>query len=89
MAVCCMTGQDYDSIELQIKIDGMVCDGCSSRVQEALEKTAGVKSVDVNLDKGVATLSLEAATQMDAFNEFPKLIEVIKELGFDAEPYFS
>lgn len=27
------------------QVDGMVCDGCSSRVEEALAKMAGVKKV--------------------------------------------
>lgn len=88
MSVVCSANAD-DCLELQIKIDGMVCDGCSSRVQEALEKTQGVKAVDVNLEKGLATLQLDAPTQMDAFNSFPKLIDIIKDLGFDAEPYFG
>ena len=46
----------------------MVCDGCSSRVEEALAKMPGVKAVKVDLDKGVATVQLEAASQIDAFN---------------------
>lgn len=32
-------------VEVQLKVDGMVCEGCSSRVEEALQKMAGVKKV--------------------------------------------
>lgn len=72
-----------------LQIDGMVCDGCSSRVLEALQKLPGVKNVAVDLDKGVATVELAAASQLDAFNEIPKLIATVIELGFEAEPHFE
>lgn len=86
---CCAASDDSDVVELQLKIDGMVCDGCSSRVLEALQKLPGVKNVAVDLDKGVATVELAAASQLDAFNEIPKLIATVIELGFEAEPHFE
>ena len=46
----------------------MVCDGCSSRVEETLAKMPGVNAVRVDLDKGIATVQLAAASQIDAFN---------------------
>jgi len=67
----------------------MVCDGCSSRVLEALQKVPGVKKVDVDLDKGLATIEVEAASQTDALNAMPKLIDTVKDLGFEAEPHFD
>ena len=67
----------------------MVCDGCSSRVLEALQKISGVKSVHVDLEKGLATLEISATSQVDAFNELPKFIDTVKELGFEAEPFFG
>ena len=30
-----------------LKVDGMVCDGCSSRVEETLQKMAGAKKVRI------------------------------------------
>ena len=66
-----------------------MCDGCSSRVLEALQQFPGVKSVLVDLEKGIASVELTAATQTDAFNELPKLIETVTELGFEAQPYFE
>ena len=85
----CSAASADEAVELQLKIDGMVCDGCSSRVLEALQKLPGVKSVEVDLEKGVATLTVEAASQVDAFNTLPKLIEVVTELGFEAQPHFE
>lgn len=67
----------------------MVCDGCSSRVLEALQKIPNVTSVDVNLGKGIATIQIEASSQLDAFNWMPHLIEIIKDLGFEAAPHFD
>ncbi len=32
-------------MEVQLKVGGMVCDGCSSRVEEMLQTMAGVKKV--------------------------------------------
>jgi copper chaperone CopZ len=64
----------------------MVCDGCSSRVLEALQKMPGVA---VDLEKGVATVELAAASQLDAFNEIPKLIATVTDLGFEAQPHFE
>lgn len=67
----------------------MVCDGCSSRVEEALQKLPGVNKVVVDLDKGLATVEVQAATQMDAFNAMPQMIETISSLGFEAQPHFD
>ena len=67
----------------------MVCDGCSSRVLEALQGMSGVKAVTVDLEKGLATVEVAAATQTDAFNEMPRLIACITDLGFEAEPHFE
>jgi hypothetical protein len=42
-AVCSASADDI--VEVELKVDGMVCDGCSSRVAEALQKLPGVKQV--------------------------------------------
>ncbi|EFN56470.1 hypothetical protein CHLNCDRAFT_145140 [Chlorella variabilis] len=87
-AVVCSAAGD-DVVEVQLKVDGMVCEGCSSRVEEALQKMAGVKKVQVDLEKGLATVQVEAASQIDAFNAVQPLAEAIKGLGFEAEPHFG
>jgi copper chaperone CopZ len=88
-AVCCSADADTDLMELQLKIDGMVCSGCSDRVVDALKNLPQVKSVEVSLEQGIATVQLEAATQIDAFNSIPKLLECVTELGFEAQPHFG
>lgn len=67
----------------------MVCDGCSGRVIEALQKLPGVKAVTVDLETKLATIQVEAASQIDAFNAMPKMIETVVELGFEAAPHFE
>lgn len=47
-----------------VKINGMKCEHCSSRVQSALEKLDSVKSVKVNLDKKEAVISGEVDDQL-------------------------
>ncbi len=45
--------------------------------------------VNVDLAKGIATVHVEAASQLDAFNAMPKMVETITGLGFEAQPHFS
>jgi hypothetical protein len=35
LSIC--TGEEEETVELEIKVEGMVCGGCSSRVEEALK----------------------------------------------------
>lgn len=51
-------------MEITLKIEGMQCGHCSSRVKAALEKVAGVSSAEVSHETGVAVItgeSLDAA----------------------------
>lgn len=51
-------------MEITIKIEGMQCGHCSSRVKATLEKVAGVASAEVSHETGVAVItgeSLDAA----------------------------
>jgi copper chaperone CopZ len=88
-AVVCVAEPLDGCVELTLKVSGMVCDGCSSRVEEALKKAAGVKAAAVDLERGVATVQVEAADQIAAFNALPALIETVSGLGFEAEPHFA
>lgn len=51
-------------MEITIKIEGMQCGHCSSRVKAALEKVEGVASAEVSHETGTAVItgdSLDAA----------------------------
>jgi copper chaperone CopZ len=88
--VSCHTNNQQISFMLCIlQVDGMVCSGCSDRVLEALQKCDGVKNVAVDLESGLATIVLSVASQVEAFNTLPKLMDIVNELGFEAQPHFT
>ncbi len=43
-----------------LHVEGMMCPNCAKHVREALEKVAGVASVDVQLAEKTAAVSLSA-----------------------------
>jgi hypothetical protein len=54
-----------------------------------LQQTLKSMQVHVDLEKGLATVQVEADSQLDALNAVQPLAEAVKGLGFDAEPYFA
>ncbi len=46
-------------MEITLKIEGMQCGHCSSRVRAALEKVAGVASAEVSHETGTAVIKGE------------------------------
>jgi len=61
----------------EIKIDGMMCSHCTSRVKQILESIEGVRNVDVNLDKKTAYF------ECDDFNAvFSKAEPAITAAGY-------
>lgn len=59
-----------------IKVSGMSCMHCSSRVQKALEALDGVTSVKVELESGLATVSGD-------FDD-GAAVKAIEDAGYDA-----
>lgn len=49
-------------MEITLKIEGMQCGHCSSRVKAALEKVAGVASAEVSHETGTAVITARAST---------------------------
>jgi copper chaperone len=61
--------------QVEIEVAGMSCNHCVQSVKNALGKIAGVKQVEVNLERGLATV--------DGENLLPENIsKAIEELGF-------
>jgi hypothetical protein len=55
-----------------------------------MQGLAGVDSAEVALDSGIAKIHVEAAGQLDAlYTQLPRLVDAIRELGFDAEAHFG
>ncbi len=65
----------------QIKVSGMTCGACAVSVKRGLEKTKGVKTADVSVEKGLATVVYDDS-QVNA----QQLREAINKTGFKAEP---
>ncbi|KAK3264322.1 hypothetical protein CYMTET_26931 [Cymbomonas tetramitiformis] len=80
--------EDDDLMEVDIKVEGMVCGGCSGNVAKALEKVEKVEKVEVNLETGVASVWLNVETMGDALEALPSLVGAVTDAGFDAEPVF-
>ncbi len=65
----------------QIKVSGMTCGACAVSVKTALTRTKGVKSADVNMAKGLATVVYD-----DNQVSEQQLLDAINKTGFKAEP---
>lgn len=63
-------------MEISMKIEGMMCGHCSSRVKGALEKVAGVESAEVSHENGTAVVR---GTALDA----NVLKTAVEDQGFD------
>jgi len=66
-----------DARVLELKVDGMHCNGCVTSVQRALSEVSGVTDAEVRLDEGLALIR---------GNDFSvqELIEAVQSLGFEA-----
>lgn len=62
-----------------IQIDGMTCNGCTASVQKALQAQAGVHSISVSLEDGLAGVGYD-----ETLVTVQQLLEAIDEAGFDA-----
>src|SRR5688500_8441807 len=65
--------------KITIPVTGMHCASCQSRVQSALQKTAGVSDASVSLLLNNATVSYD-----EKVVEPKKLVEAIRSTGYDA-----
>jgi P-type Cu+ transporter len=69
-----------DTARVSVPVTGMTCAACSSRVQRALERTAGVREASVNLMTRNAAIAYDPAAVTPA-----RLVDVIRDTGYDAE----
>ena len=68
--------EDVIYLKKTIKIKGMKCDKCASRVKNALEKFDEINKVEVNLDDG--SVNIEYNKELD----LNKVCEEIDNIGF-------
>ena len=62
--------------ELLIKIDGMHCEGCEKRIQNALKNLKEIKKVIANYKKGTVNIILKKEISE------VKIKEIIEDIGF-------
>ena len=48
---------------VRLDVDGMTCDGCSSRVKAALEELSGVSGAEVSHQEGIAVISHDGVSR--------------------------
>lgn len=60
-----------------VKVEGMMCEGCVEKVDNALKAVPGVTSVDVNLKKGTATVEGDADDEA--------LVKAVVDAGYRAK----
>lgn len=73
-------------IEVDIAVDGMVCDGCTSRVEEGLEKMDIVESAKADLEAKKVTVALTAESFGEAAQQLERVVEAVNDMGFEAKP---
>lgn len=67
-------------VTAQIKVNGMTCDACAVSVKAALQHKRGVRSVDVSVEKGLATVVYDDSQVNDQ-----QLRDAISKTGFKAD----
>ena len=65
--------------KFKIKVNGMVCEGCESRVKNALSTIDGVESVNADHNTGIVTVMVNEDLDVSVFEE------KIEDIGFEVE----
>ena len=63
--------------EIELKVDGMSCEGCENRIQNSLKELDGIERVEANHLKKTVKISLVDNIEIDT------LKETIEDLGFE------
>ncbi len=63
--------------EINLKVNGMVCNGCENRVKNALKNIEGVENVIANHESGMVTVTLKEEIDANI------IIKTIGNLGYE------
>ena len=66
--------------EIKLKIEGMHCTGCSSRLEKVLNNTDGVESDTVSFEKKQAII-----TYNESQTDIEQIKQIIQDTGFKGE----
>lgn len=65
--------------EIIIKVEGMMCEGCEKRIQNAVSMIEGVAKVIANHEEGTVTVTCNEAVDVNVIKE------KIENIGFDVK----
>jgi copper chaperone CopZ len=65
--------------KVELKVDGMTCQGCVRSIEKKLSGVAGVEYAHVNLGAGLATVEYD-----DTRTNAQQLIGAVETIGFQA-----
>jgi len=65
--------------EIIIKVDGIMCEGCENRIQNAVSEIFGVESVNASHEEGIVKIILNSDVDIDMIKE------IIEDLGFSCK----
>ena len=68
-------------MQVEIAIEGMTCDSCVQAITHELERIQGVRSVEVDLERGQARV-----TFVEGESEPATLERAIEKIGYQATP---
>lgn len=63
---------------VRLTIDGMMCEGCSSRVEDTLTDVSGVQSAAADHEQGTAEVQVVAGE-----GDADEIRDSVEELGYD------
>lgn len=63
--------------EIQIKVNGMVCEGCENRIKNALSTLDGVENIEASHKTGIVTIMSNREIERSVIEE------KINDLGFE------
>lgn len=77
------SGVQADGLRYRLEISGMVCRICSYAVEKRLKDLDGVELVEIDLDQGVAVVTLKEGGRLDQSTAE----HVIKGAGFELKGF--
>ena len=66
---------------VQLKIDGMRCQGCAQTLQSVLKRAPGVREVKVSFEDKVARVLVD-----DPRPDVQRLVALVEQAGYAAQP---
>lgn len=66
-------------MKTEVKIKGMMCNGCTNAVNKKLSSLKDVESVEVQLETGTATLTSQGEIDHE------QVVQAVKEAGYEVE----